>query len=144
MFSKGQEITKYTSSNGTVIPLLAAEDIYYTKDLTLAAEPEFKFDQSTLKDKFFLKGQPIAQGSVNYNNQSYKVSLISGADYQKKTLPVVGDLLTTDINTINYTYLTLLIITIVIFFSLLVFALIRNVKKKNSINYDKNHLRKKY
>lgn len=144
MFSKGQEITKYTSSNGTVIPLVAAEDVYYTKDLTLATEPEFKFDQSTLRDKFFLKGQPIAQGNVNYNNQSYKVSLVSGADYQKKTLPVVGALLTTDINTINYTYLILLIATIVIFFSLLVFALIRNVKKKNSINYDKNHLRKKY
>ncbi|WP_017414446.1 D-alanyl-D-alanine carboxypeptidase family protein [Clostridium tunisiense] len=142
LFSKGQEVTKYTSSNGTVIPLLAGEDIYYTKELTLESEPEFKFDANTLKDKFFLKGQPIAQGNVTYNNQSYTVPLVSGVDYEKKILPVVGDLLTTETNTINYTYLGLLILVIVLFFLLLLFALVRNIKKKNSSNPRKNTYKK--
>lgn len=142
LFSKGQEVTKYTSSNGTVIPLLAGEDIYYTKELNLSSEPEFKFDANTLKDKFFLKGQPIAQGNVTYNNQSYTVPLVSGVDYEKKVLPVVGDLLTTETNTINYTYLGLLILVIVIFFLLLFFALVRNIKKKNSSKPRRNTYKK--
>lgn len=142
LFSKGQEVTKYTSSNGTVIPLLAGEDIYYTKELNIESEPEFKFDANTLKDKFFLKGQPIAQGNVTYNNQSYTVPLVSGVDYEKKTLPVVGDLLTTETNTINYTYLGLLILVIVLFFLLLLFALVRNIKKKNSSKPRRNTYKK--
>ncbi|WP_291569402.1 D-alanyl-D-alanine carboxypeptidase family protein [Clostridium sp. UBA4548] len=142
LFSKGQEVTKYTSSNGTVIPLLAGEDIYYTKELSLSSEPEFKFDANTLKDKFFLKGQPIAQGNVTYNNQSYTVPLVSGVDYEKKVLPVVGDLLTTETNTINYTYLGLLILVTIIFFLLLFFALVRNIKKKNSSKPRRNTYKK--
>jgi D-alanyl-D-alanine carboxypeptidase (penicillin-binding protein 5/6) len=144
IFSKGQEVTSFTTTNGTVIPLLASEDIYYTKDITSKETPSFKFDSAELNNKFFLKGQPVAEGSVTYGSQSYKVSLVSGLDYEKKLLPIVGDLVTTQTNTINYKYLGLLIFSIVLFFLLLAFSLIRSVNKKKASVMRKSIVRKKY
>ncbi|MEG0772368.1 D-alanyl-D-alanine carboxypeptidase family protein [Clostridium sp.] len=144
LYSKGEEVTTYTSSNGTVIPLLASEDIYYTKDLNLNDTPKFNLDPTQLNNKYFLKGQPIAEGNVTYASQAYTVTLVSAVDYEKKTLPVVGDLMTTETNTINYTYLTFLLLSIFLFFCLLAFGYFRMLKAKVIKNYNKNTLKKRY
>jgi len=144
LYSKGQEVTSFTTANGTIIPLLVNQDIFYTKDLSIADVPSFKFDSNELSNKYFLKGQTIAQGTVTYQDQTYKIPLVSGIDYQKKTLPIVGDLITTQNNTINYKYLSFLIISIALFFLLLAFAYFRGRKNKKMAKDKKYNVRKKY
>lgn len=102
LFSKGEQIDVYTTSNGTEIPLIINEDIYYSKDLTSDIPPEVVIDKESLSGKFFNAGEPITSVNINYNNQTYTASLSSTVDYEEKILPVVGGLVTTEENTIDY------------------------------------------
>jgi len=144
LYSKGQEVTTYTTENGTVIPLLLDEDVFYTKDINSTEEPKFHFDSKQLKDKFFLKNEKVAEGTVTYQNQSYKITLISGIEYEKKSLPIVGELVTTQNNTINYKYLTFLTLSIILLLILLTLAYIRRRKNRKMAKDKKYYVRKKY
>lgn len=144
LYSKGQEITTFTTENGTVIPLLADDDVFYTRDINSTEEPKFHFDSNQLKNKFFLKDEKIAEGTVTYQDQSYKISLISGIEYEKKSLPIVGELVTTKNNTINYKYLTLLAIFIILFLILLFLVFLRRRKNRKIAKNKKYFVKKRY
>lgn len=108
-FSKGDEIGTYETSNGTIIPLIAENDINYTKDNTSQEEPVINIDKAALDNKFFNKDDVVTTVSVTYGNQSYATNVKSGATYSEEILPVFGDLVTTKDNTINHSKLYFII-----------------------------------
>lgn len=110
LFSKGEQIDTYTTTNGTEIPLIIDEDIYYSDDLTNEILPEVTIDTESLSRKFFNAGDPITTVNITYNNQTYTASLSSTVNYEEKTLPVFGGVATTEENTISYIKLAKLII----------------------------------
>lgn len=138
-FSNGEEIGIYTTSNGTEIPLIAKEDLSYTKDLTTDSTVSVNINTSAIDGKFFSTGDVITTADVTYGDQSYTIDVLSGSDYYQETIPVLGNLLTTEENTINYKSLWIIIGCIaaaVIIFILLLIRLIKIrilAKKRNKI-----------
>lgn len=129
-FSKGEEIGTYETTNGSIIPLLADKDILYTKDNSSKEKPSIVINKDTLSNKFFNKGEPITTVAVNYNSQSYSSEVLSGSDYEEEVLPVVGNLVTTEDNTISYKNLFMIIGGIVLGIILLILAIIYIIKKR--------------
>ncbi|MEG0306822.1 MAG: D-alanyl-D-alanine carboxypeptidase family protein [Clostridium sp.] len=110
LFSKGDELGTYETSNGSIIPLLADSDIFYARDLTDSATPVITIDKTNLDNKFFDKGDIVTTVSAKYKNQSYNSNIVSNSNYSQEILPVIGNLLTESNNTINYTKLFFIIV----------------------------------
>lgn len=110
LFSKGDQIDTYITSNGTNIPLTIGEDIFYSKDLTSGIQPKVVIDKDALSGKFFNANEPITSVNITYNNQTYTASVSSTVNYEEKTIPVLGDIVTTKKNTIDYMKLAKIII----------------------------------
>ena len=127
--SKGEEIGKYTTSNGTVIPLIAQDDVYYTKDVSSDIAQSISIDRNSLEGKFFGANEVVTTASIKYGEQSQSVNLLSSVTYAQETLPVLGTLLTTKDNIINYKSLWFLIISAIVVIVIIIFATIRIIKK---------------
>ncbi|WP_404987743.1 D-alanyl-D-alanine carboxypeptidase family protein [Clostridium culturomicium] len=139
LFSKGDQIGVYTTSNGTNIPLIIEDDIYYSKDLTSDTQPKVVIDTDSLSGKYFNAGEPITSVNITYNNQTYTAKVSSTINYEEKTLPVFGDTVTTEKNTIDYIKLIKIIvgsiIGILILFLILILIIRRiNLKKRKRKN----------
>lgn len=131
LFSKGDQIDTYITSNGTNIPLTINKDIFYSKDLTSDIQPKVVVDKDALSGKFFNASEPITSVNIAYNNQNYTASVSSTVNYEEKTVPVLGDMVTTKKNTINYTKLTKIVIGSVIGILILFLTLILVIRKIN-------------
>ncbi|MFR1707917.1 MAG: serine hydrolase [Clostridium sp.] len=129
-FSKGDEIGTYETTNGSIIPLVANNDIFYTKDKTSEEKPSIVINKDSLDNKFFNKGDIVTTVSVNYNNQSYNSEVSSGSDYIQEALPVLGTLVTTKSNTINYTNLSIIIGSAILGVVLIILLTIYIIKKR--------------
>lgn len=129
-FSKGDEIGTYETTNGSIIPLVANNDIFYTKDKTSEEKPSIIINKDSLDNKFFNKGDIVTTVSVNYNNQSYNSEVSSGSDYIQEALPVLGTLVTTKSNTINYTNLSIIIGSAILGVVLIILLTIYIIKKR--------------
>lgn len=127
--SKGDVLDTYTAANGAIIPLIAKEDVYYTKKTSSEEKPVITIDTASLKDKFFNLNDEITTATITYENQSYTVNILSGSDYKQETLPVVGTMLTTEKNEINYTRLYLLIGGSIVGSIIVILIVIRLIKK---------------
>ncbi|MEG1255137.1 D-alanyl-D-alanine carboxypeptidase family protein [Clostridium sp.] len=138
LFSKGDEIGTYQTSNGSVIPLLAAEDIFYTKDTTSSDSPIVTIDKAALENKFFNKGDVVTTVSIVYNNQNYTGNVTSNSDYSQEVLPVMGDLFTTTDNTINYNKLFFIIGSCIVSLIMLFFISRTIIKRRNLAKKRKN------
>lgn len=139
LFSKGDQIDTYITSNGTNIPLTIGEDIFYSKDLTSDIQPKVVVDKNALSGKFFNASEPITSVNITYNNQSYTASVSSTVNYEEKTIPVLGDAVTTKKNTIDYIKLAKIIIgsiiSILTLFLILILVIRRiNLKKRKRKN----------
>jgi D-alanyl-D-alanine carboxypeptidase (penicillin-binding protein 5/6) len=129
-FSKGEKIDTYETTNGSIISLIANKDIFYTKDKTLEEKPAITINKNALASKFFSKGDIITTVAVNYNGQSYNSEISSGSDYLEEVLPVVGNLVTTEDNTINYTNLFMIIGAVILGIILTIFMIIYMVRRR--------------
>lgn len=139
LFSKGDQIGVYTTSNGTDIPLIIEDDIYYSKDLTSDIQPKVIIDTDSLSGKFFNAGELITSVNITYNNQTYTAQVSSTVSYEEKTLPVFGDKVTTEENTIDYLKLVKIIvgsiIGVLVAFLILILVIRRhNLKKRKRKN----------
>jgi len=119
LYSKNDLITNYEAEDGTIIPLLASNDEFYTKDLSVKEEPQVSFNTNNLDKKSFLKGQSIATATMKYNNSTREIKLISGTDYTPKKFPVVAKIIKDNERTIKIALiigfiLLLLLIVIII------------------------------
>ncbi len=133
-YSKGEELSTYTTSNGTKIPLKSNEDVFYTKDVSSENKPIFSFDKEALKNKFFIKEQPVTIGNLSYENQNYTFNLLSDTNYEKIELPIVGDWLTTENNTINYKLLCIFAVVGTLFLLIIAIFLLRFINKRKRKN----------
>ena len=147
-FSKGDAIGTYETTNGSIIPLVANNDIFYTKDKTSEEKPSIIINKDSLDNKFFNKGDIITTVSVNYNNQSYNSEVSSGSDYIQEALPVLGTLVTTKSNTINYTNLSIIIgsaifgVVLIILLTIYIIKKRRLVKKRKTLFSSSSYKRK--
>lgn len=131
LFSKGDQIDTYITSNGTNIPLTIGEDIFYSKDLTSNLQPKVVVDKDALSGKFFNASEPITSVNITYNNQTYTASVSSTVNYEEKTIPVLGDMVTTKKNTIDYMRLAKIIIGSIIGVLTLFLILILVIRRIN-------------
>ncbi|HAK42619.1 MAG TPA: D-alanyl-D-alanine carboxypeptidase [Clostridium sp.] len=149
-FSKGEEIGTYKTTNGSIIPLVADKDIFYTKDNTSEENPAITINTDSLNNKFFNKGDTVTTASVNYNGQSYSSEVSSGSNYSQEVLPVFGNLVTTQNNTINYTRLFIIIgasilgIVLIIFIIIYIIKRIKLAKKRKALFSSSSSHKPKY
>lgn len=141
LFSKGDELGIYSTSNGTEIPLIIEEDIYYSNDMTSDIQPKITVDTDALSEKFFNSGEIITSVNITYNNQTYTAPVSSTVSYEEKTLPVFGTLVTTEKNTIDYTQLAKIIIGSLIGFLTVCLIIIFTIRQ---INLNKRKRKKIY
>lgn len=149
VFSKGDEIGTYETTNGSIIPLIAEKDIFYTKDKTSEEEPSIIINKDSLSNKFFNKGDIVTTVSINYNGQSYNSEVSSGDDYLQEALPVLGTLVTTENNTISYTNLFIIIGSAILGVVLIILLTIyiikrRRLAKKRKTLFSSNSYKRKY
>ncbi|MDW8799844.1 D-alanyl-D-alanine carboxypeptidase [Clostridium sp. A1-XYC3] len=84
LFKKGDFITNYTSE-GLTIPLLAASDFYYIQEKGSTGIPKCTLNDKSLGNKYFKKGETIADASITYNNKNIgTLKLMSGNDHELK------------------------------------------------------------
>ncbi|WP_454053544.1 D-alanyl-D-alanine carboxypeptidase family protein [Clostridium sp. Marseille-Q7071] len=129
LYSKNDLITNYEAEDGTIIPLLASSDEFYTKDLSVKEEPQISFNTDNLDKKSFLKGQSIATAIMKYNNSTREIKLISGTDYTPKKFPVVAKIIKDNERTIKIALIIGFILLLV-----LIVLIIRgiNLRKKKT------------
>lgn len=140
LFSKGDEIGTYTTSNGTTVPLIIDSDISYTKDTTTDIEPTVTIDKKALNDKFFKPDEVITTVTITYNNQDYIADVISNVEYQETVIPVIGNLVTTEDNTISYVKLAGIILGSILGILIILLIIILLIRKRNLAKRRKNYL----
>lgn len=85
LYSKGDEVSNYKVNDNLSIPLIAAEDFYYSKEKDSSAAPEVKIIDKDLDNKSFNKGDTVLEANIDLNNQSIgTIKLESGADHVLK------------------------------------------------------------
>jgi len=98
LYSKGQEVTNYTS-NGLTIPLLAAEDFYYVRDKGANITPTYEIQNKDISKLSFKRGDKILEAAVTLNNKpigtlklsggiNHDVKKVSGTAIPAKTTPL--------------------------------------------------------
>lgn len=91
MYSKGDKVTAFNESSGNSIPLLASKDFYYVKNKTSDTVPTFKFNEASLKDKYFHKGDVVSNLDMNLDGKSIgTLELVSSADYNPNSNSVIS------------------------------------------------------
>lgn len=133
-FTKNSEVTNYTTSDGTKIPILASNDAYYTKDKTLNEEPVISYDINKIDKCTILSGQTIGTATFKYNNKEKKVDLISGIDYEPKNSNFLTKIFKSNSKMLN---IGLILVGIFSCLLILTFIIIRKKKKKYKKNYFK-------
>jgi D-alanyl-D-alanine carboxypeptidase len=85
LFSKGAEITKYSSGNLS-IPLIAGEDFYYVKEKNSTEVPTYTIPQANLSDRSFKTGDTLMETPVTFNSKQIgNLKLASGIDHEIKS-----------------------------------------------------------
>ncbi|MGH4118838.1 serine hydrolase [Clostridium sp.] len=84
-FNKGDAVSNLTLKDGTVLPLLASEDLYIVKAKDSTPPPVVKID-GTNSDKLSIKkGDVVSKSTIAFGKDSYSLDLSSGIDYAKKS-----------------------------------------------------------
>lgn len=87
LYSKGDVVSNYKVNDDLTIPLVAAEDFYYSKEKDSSAVPELKIEGKNLSDKSFSKGDIVLDANIDLNNQNIgTLKLESGADHILKSV----------------------------------------------------------
>ncbi|AGK97055.1 D-alanyl-D-alanine carboxypeptidase family protein [Clostridium pasteurianum] len=82
LYSKGDIVTTFNESDGNKISLLASKDFYYVNDKTSNTVPAFNFNEASLKDKYFHKGDVVSNLDMKLNGKDIgTLALVSSADY---------------------------------------------------------------
>lgn len=139
LYSKDDLITSYEAEDGTVIPLLASNDEFYTKDLSIKEEPQISFNTDNLDKKPFLKGQLIATATMKYNNKISEIKLISGTDYTPKRFPVAAKIIKNNERTIKIALVIGFILLLV-----LIVLIIRGINLRKKRRRRLNKLRRRH
>ena len=84
-FNKDDAVSNLTLEDGTVIPLLAAEDFYVVKAKDSTLTPLIKAKQNNPELSSIKKGDIISEAAITFGEDSYTLDLSSGVDYTKKT-----------------------------------------------------------
>ncbi|UZW12664.1 D-alanyl-D-alanine carboxypeptidase [Clostridium pasteurianum] len=89
MYSKGDVVTYFKERDGNRISLLASEDFYYVNDTTSSKVPTFKFDETSLENKYFHKGDVVSNLNMKLNSEKIgTLKLVSSSDYNPKTASI--------------------------------------------------------
>lgn len=82
MYSKGDVVTTFNEKDGNKISLLASKDFYYVKDKASNEVPTFSFNEASLNDKYFHKGDMVSNLDMKLNDKTIgTLELVSSADY---------------------------------------------------------------
>jgi D-alanyl-D-alanine carboxypeptidase (penicillin-binding protein 5/6) len=84
--NKDDVVSNLTLEDGTVIPLLAAQDLYIVKAKNSTLTPAIKPVQKNLDISSFNKGDVVNKAIITCGEDSYTLPLSSGLDYGKKSL----------------------------------------------------------
>ena len=84
-FNKDDSVSNLTLEDGTVLPLLAAQDFYIVKTKNSTSNSNFiKTEQKNLDLSSIKKGDVISKATITCGEDSYTLDLSSGVDYAKK------------------------------------------------------------
>jgi D-alanyl-D-alanine carboxypeptidase (penicillin-binding protein 5/6) len=117
-FNKGDEVTNLTLDDGTVLPLLASEDLYIVKDKNKETlNPTIKTENNDIDLSSIKKKSIISKATITFDKDSYTLDLSSGINYNKKSLSPSNGFLGNDLksspllgNVIKYTAIALALI----------------------------------
>jgi D-alanyl-D-alanine carboxypeptidase (penicillin-binding protein 5/6) len=118
-FNKGDEVSNLTLDDGTILPLLASEDLYIVKDKNKdeTLNPTIKTENKNIDLSSIKKDAIISKATITFDKDSYTLDLSSGINYNKKSISHSNGLLGNDSkgssligNIIKYTALTLALI----------------------------------
>lgn len=85
MYSKGDVVTTFNEDDGNKISLLADKDFYYVNEKNSNKEPTFNFNDESLKNKYFHKGDAVSNLALKLNGKNIgTIKLISSSDYNPK------------------------------------------------------------
>ena len=98
LYSKGEEVTNYTS-NGLTVPLLATEDFYYVREKGTNITPKYEIQNKDISKLSFKRGDKILEAAVTFDNkpigtlklsggENHEIKKISGAAIPSKTTPL--------------------------------------------------------
>lgn len=86
LYSKGDIVTTYNKNNLSV-PLIAASDFYYNKEIGDNSTPTFKLKNETLNSKYFKKGDVVNSAEIFLNGKSIgNLQLLSGLNNKPSSL----------------------------------------------------------
>jgi len=135
-FSKDDSVSNLTLEDGTVLPLLAAQDFYTVKTKNSTSTPTvIKTEQKNLDLSSIKKGDVIGKAIITCGADSYTLDLSSGVDYTKKNI-ALSNVFSKDAskNFINSSLLLNLIKYLAIISALLLaFVRIKKIKKRKKL-----------
>jgi D-alanyl-D-alanine carboxypeptidase len=128
-FEKGDVVSNKTLKDGTVIPLLASNDLYVVKDKNSTLPEVIKVEDPNLDVLSISKGDLISNATITFNNDSYSLDLASGIDYAKKKSSLSKLFLkdTTKNSSILMNLMKYALIILVVF---IIFMRVKNTKRK--------------
>ena len=83
LYNKNDVVSKLTLDDGTVLPLLASEDLYILKNKNLHLTPNIKTEQKKMNLSSIKKGDLITNATITLGKDSYNLDLSSGINYTK-------------------------------------------------------------
>lgn len=86
LYSKGELITTYTKGNIS-IPLIAASDFYYSKNISSKSIPVLSLKDKNLNSKSFKSGDVVDEASISINGKNIgNIKLTSGVNHERKNI----------------------------------------------------------
>jgi D-alanyl-D-alanine carboxypeptidase (penicillin-binding protein 5/6) len=144
--NKNDVVSNLTLEDGTVIPLLAAQDFYIVKAKNSTLTPAIKPLQKNLDISSFNKGDVVSKAIFTCGEDSYTLPLSSGLDYGNKSLSR-GNVFSSDnlktqkdsllkVNTIKYVAILSAL--------LVVFMRVKKIRRRKKLRRAINELNNKY
>lgn len=144
--NKDDLVSDFTLEDGTVVPLLAAQDFYVVKAKNSTLTPIISPQQKALNISSIKKGDVISSTIVTCGEDTYTLNLSSGMDYGKKTLSrgdvsFGGDSNITKKSPLLINIIRYLAIILAIF---VVFMRIRKLRKRKRLKRAVSEFNKRY
>ena len=144
--NKDDVVSNITLEDGTVIPLLAAQDFYIVKAKDSTLTPTINPPKKSLDISSFKKGDVVSNTLITCGEDSYTLALSSGLDYTKKSLSRGNILSGSNPNDSKSSSLLLdiikyLAISLAIF---VVFMRVRKIRKRKRLKREINKFNNKY
>jgi D-alanyl-D-alanine carboxypeptidase (penicillin-binding protein 5/6) len=135
-FNKNDAVSDLTLEDGTVLPLLAAQDAYIVKTKNSPLTPTIKTVRNNLDLSSIKKGDVISKATITCGKDSYTLDLSSGVDYTNKNSSLNNMFLRNDSKNFMSSSLLINMIKYLAFASALFLVFIRVKKRKKEKKFN--------